>query len=104
MRRCTFTGNRNAVDDSSRDNVYESSIFWKNDAPGGWPPGDRYEMDIRNARGVTGCVIGGGTIADLQGRIDAEANRIDGPAPDFDAEYRPRAEGFEEIGYRPPAD
>jgi hypothetical protein len=39
VRRCTFTGNRNAVDDSNRGNIYEDSVFWMNNAPGGWPLG-----------------------------------------------------------------
>jgi hypothetical protein len=45
-RRCTFTGNRNAVDDSNQGNRYEDSIFWMNNAAGGWPTGSRYELDL----------------------------------------------------------
>ena len=30
VRRCTFTGNRNGVDDSGAGSIYEDSIFWMN--------------------------------------------------------------------------
>ncbi|MEN9021785.1 MAG: right-handed parallel beta-helix repeat-containing protein, partial [Verrucomicrobiales bacterium] len=59
LRRCTFTGNRNAVDDANDGNIYEDSIFWKNNAPGGWPTGSRYELDLASGVGVVGCSIGG---------------------------------------------
>lgn len=100
VRRCTFTGNRNAVDDSATGNLYEDCVFWNNTAPGGWPPGGRYELDIESAIGVTGCLIGGG-IPDLRKTIDADRNVLGCADPQFDAGYVPRAPGFESAGYRP---
>jgi hypothetical protein len=100
VRRCTFTGNRNAIDDASSGNIYEQSIFWQNTAPGGWPPGGRYELDVASGIGVTGCFIRG-EINDLRKSIDSERNVIGCDDPRFDAHFVPQAPGFESAGYRP---
>ena len=100
VRRCTFTGNRNAIDDSSSGNLYEDSIFWKNTAPGGWPPGGRYELDILSGIGVTGCFVGG-EINDLAKTLDQEKNVIGCVDPQFDANHVPQAREFATVGYRP---
>ena len=42
-----------------------------------------------------------GDKADLRGTIDVEKNRIGGPDPEFDEEFRPRAPDCVDIGYRP---
>lgn len=101
VRRCTFTGNRNAVDDSATGNLYEDCLFWNNTAPGGWPPGGRYELDIESAIGVTGCRIGGGGIHDLRKTIDPDRNVLGCADPLFDDRFVPQAPGFESVGYRP---
>ncbi len=100
VRRCTFTGNWNGVDDRGRGNRYEDSIFWMNTRPGGISPGARYEMDLIDGSGVSGCILEG-EIADVRGTIDGERNVIGGPDPDFDADYRPRAAAYRDVGYRP---
>lgn len=100
VRRCTFTGNRNAVDDSNHGNIYEDSIFWMNNAPGGWPTGSRYELDLTSGIGVNGCFVGG-EINDLRNTVDVENNVIGCPDPNFDEDYVPRAKAFENVGYRP---
>ena len=102
VRRCTFTGNRNGIHDSNPDNIYEDSIFWKNNAPGGWPMGSRYELDLASALGVRGCFIHG-DIDDLTKAIDGDDNVLSCPDPRFDADYVPQNEVFEEVGYRPVA-
>lgn len=102
VRRSTFVGNRNGVDDSAHGNVYEDSIFWQNVAEGGWPEGERYELDVLDGSGVRGCFVNG-QLADLTGALDAGLNALGCDDPDFDQEYRPRAPGFEGAGYRPPA-
>ncbi|MDA0811133.1 MAG: right-handed parallel beta-helix repeat-containing protein [Verrucomicrobia bacterium] len=100
VRRCTFTGNRNAVDDSNHGNIYEDSIFWMNNAPGGWPLGSRYELDLAGGNGVDGCFIGG-EINDVGNTVDAEDNVIGCADPNFDEHYVPQAEQFKDVGYRP---
>ncbi len=100
LRRCTFTGNRNAVDDANDGNIYEDSIFWKNNAPGGWPTGSRYELDLASGVGVVGCSIGG-EINDVNSNVDTDDNVIGCADPKFDDHYVPQAEAFEDVGYRP---
>ncbi|MBT5704709.1 MAG: hypothetical protein HOI66_00210 [Verrucomicrobia bacterium] len=100
VRRCTFTGNRNAIDDSNQGNLYEDSIFWMNNATGGWAPGARYELDLASGVGVSGCFLGGET-NDLRNNVDREQNVVGCSDPEFDEDYVPQAEGFKGAGYRP---
>ena len=100
LRRCTFIGNRNAIDDANDGNIYEDSIFWKNNAPGGWPTGSRYELDLASGVGVSGCFVGG-EINDVNSNVDTDDNTLGCPDPKFDVRYVPQAEEFEDAGYRP---
>jgi hypothetical protein len=100
VTRSTFTGNWNGADDKGTGNVYQGCIFWKNTRSGGICPGDRYELDILDARNVTGCFFHG-TINDLRGSIDSTRNTMNAPDPRFDPQYRPQAAEYAEAGYRP---
>jgi len=101
VKNCTFTGNRNGVDDSGIGSIYEDCIFWMNKAPGGWLKAPRYEIDIKDADGVRDCFFQGETI-DLLDTLNPQANTLGCRDPEFDADYRPQAPGFEKAGYRPP--
>ena len=103
VRRCTFTGNRNGVDDSGPGSVYEDSIFWMNNLTGGWPTGARYELDLQNATGVRRCFLQGDVI-DLNDNLDSTTNSLGCSDPDFDKSFRPRAKEFGDAGYRPVSD
>jgi len=98
--RCTFTGNWNGVDDKGRGNSYTNTIFWRNNIQGGINPGGRYEIDILDGSGVSGCLLGG-DISDLRASVDRDKNFLDAPDPDFDHLYRPRAREYAGAGYRP---
>ena len=100
VRRCTFTGNRNGIDDSNHGNIYEDSIFWMNNAPGGWPSGARYELDLASGVGVNGCFLGG-DVNDLRKTVDNDNNVVGCSDPKFDENYVPQAKEFEGVGYRP---
>ena len=100
VRHCTFTGNRNGVDDSGTGSIYEDSIFWMNNAKGGWPTGARYEVDINDTGIVRRCFLNGDTI-DLNGNLDSTKNSLGCPDPEFDEFFRPRAKEFADAGYRP---
>jgi hypothetical protein len=102
VSRCTFTGNWNGVDDAGAGSTYVESIFWQNTLGGGISPGSRYELDIADAAGVRGCVIGG-AVNDLQGTIDRKANTLGAPDPRFDSQFVPRAPEYASVGYRPAA-
>lgn len=101
VRRSTFTGNRNGVDDLDGRNLYLDSIFWHNDVPGGAVPGDRYELLLADGSGVSGCFVGG-RLEDLSGTLDPRRNQLAAPDPQFDDAYRPRDARYEGAGYRPP--
>lgn len=99
-KRCTFTGNFNGADDRAAISIYANCIFWDNTAAGGKRSGDRYELDAANGKYVKGCFIGG-KISDLRGSIQADQNRLDCQAPDFDNQFIPKNPLFNNVGYRP---
>ena len=88
------------MDDSNQDNRYEASLFWMNNAGGGWPTGSRYELDLASGVGVSGCFIGG-DMDDLRAVIDKDQNVVGCSDPRFDERYVPQAQEFEGAGYRP---
>ena len=97
---CTFTGNRNGVDDRGAKSSYRDSIFWRNNRGGGASPAGRFELAVSSGM-VKGCSIGGGEIGDLLGNVSPSANTFGSPDPAFDASFRPRASAYQGIGYRP---
>jgi hypothetical protein len=100
VRHCTFTDNNAGVDDRGERSSYVNCIFWNNRRPGGTNPRPRFELDITDAGGVTGCFIHG-EVNDLQANVSTSASRFDPPDPDFDADYRPRNPLYQSAGYRP---
>jgi len=100
VTRCTFTNNWNGVDDKGQASIYRDSIFWNNTAPGGISEGQRYEIDILDANGVSGCWIHG-DINDLHKTVDPKDNVLNAPDPQFDDQYRPQAKKYRSVGYRP---
>lgn len=100
VSRCTFTRNRNGVDDRGSGSTYRDTIFWRNNRRGGTGDHATYELAIRSAEGVTGCFIDG-EAGDLLGNVSRLANTFGTPDPSFDADYRPRHEAYRGIGFRP---
>lgn len=100
VQRCTFTANWNGVDDEGYSS-YADCVFWHNTATDGSRPGKPYELDIRDASRVRGCMIGG-DLPDLQQAVSPEHNDLDPPAPEFDVFFQPSAAGYEGVGYRRP--
>jgi hypothetical protein len=101
VNACTFTGNRNGVDDRGTASSYTGSIFWRNTREGGASPAGRYELVVASADGVTGCFIGGGSVGDPLARVSRTANTCESPDPGFDASFEPRNAAFKGVGYRP---
>jgi hypothetical protein len=100
VSRCTFSGNRNGVDDRGTGSSYDHTIFWRNNREGGASPAGRYELAVSSGA-VVACSIGGPEVGDLLGNVSRSANTFGSPGPKFDADYRPRAAAYEGIGYRP---
>ncbi len=101
VSRCTFTDNGSGVDDRGVGSSYRDSIFWNNKRPGGLNPRPRFELDITNAGGVSGCFIHGET-NDLRSNVSTPSNAFDPPHPEFDDRYTPRNPRYAGAGYRPP--
>ncbi len=93
--RCTFTGNRNGVDDLSPSSRYQDCIFWKNSAVGGWPDGNRYEIEVAEAGNVQGCFVSGNSY-----RLDPATNMLEAPDPDFDTQMNPKNSVYARVGFR----
>ena len=100
MNRCTFTGNRNAVDDRGSGSTYRETIFWRNNRGGGTGDHATYEVAVRSAEGVTGCFIDG-EAGDLLGNISRATNTFAASDPGFDANYRPQRAAYRDTGFRP---
>lgn len=100
VKRCTFTGNWNGVDDRGSGNIYADNIFWMNTARDGSRPGAAYEIDILDARNVTRCFLKG-HIADLRGTLNRADNVLEAADPQFNASFIPRAPEYRDVGYRP---
>ena len=100
VQNCTFTGNRNGVDDMGGDSVYVANLFHANRAEGGLSGFPRYELAINAGGRVENCVILG-PVHDAKQVIDRAKNRLQGPDPRFDPDWVPQAPEYAGIGYRP---
>ena len=99
MENCTFTGNRNGVDDMGGISEYRNSIFHQNTVNKGLE-GERFELNLEKGGMVQGCVING-RVHDPLKVISATENVLNGGAPEFDKDFLPRGRGYEKVGYRP---
>jgi hypothetical protein len=105
IRNCTFTGNRNAIDDMGGASVYANNIFYDNKLEG---PGNiglpRYDLDLKaGAKEVAGNFFNGALI-DEKHAISPEKNILNAPAPRFNREFVPEAPEYKNAGYRPVAE
>lgn len=100
VKNCTFAHNRNAVDDMSKESIYENSIFSKNDLEGGLVKSRRYELDVQEGARVSGCFFEG-EVLDAKHAISRTKNTFDAPSPAFDERFVPQNRAYEKAGYRP---
>lgn len=98
--RCTFTGNRNGVDDMGGASTYQDCLFADNDLDTGLKGSSRYELAVNAGGRVFGCVIKG-AVHDVRGVISGKENVLNPPAPRFDKQFIPLALEYERAGYRP---
>ena len=99
VQRCTFTGNRNGVDDLGGRSVYTNCIFFNNRIEGGLPGGARYELDLPAGATVSGCFIGGALIG-LRNAVSPKDNVLSAPDPKFNEFFIPEALSYSNAGYR----
>lgn len=98
---CTFTGNRNGIDDMGGASSYVDCIFYDNNIDGGLKEAARYDLALPiGAKKVSGCRFNG-TLHDREKAISAESNLLGAPDPKFDANFVPQAAEYKDAGYRP---
>lgn len=100
VTRCTFTDNRNGVDDRGIGSTYRDTIFWHNDRAGGACVPDQFEFRVRLPSEVRGCVIGGSSPPSAE-RLRGADNALGSPDPAFDSAYRPHHRQCKGAGWRP---
>ena len=79
VKNCTFTGNRNAIDDMGGMSLYVNCILADDTLAEGFTGTSRYELDVSAGAEAKGCVIRGAT-RDPRGCISAKANSLDPPS------------------------
>ena len=96
MERCTMTGNRNGVDDSSGLGEYVKCLFNDNTRDGGFTRQPRFEMDLSRGATVRQCAIFG-PVRDPLSAIRPTDNRLEASAPGETREDGPS--WWKEVGY-----
>lgn len=100
VRNCTFTGNRNGVDDMGGQSSYANCIFADNKLDSGLKGFARYELAVNAGGKVVGCLING-TVHDVRHVVSAEENVLKAPPPQFNKSFVPEASEYNNAGYRP---
>ena len=100
VTNCTFTGNRNAVDDMGGESVYANSLFIDNNLTGGPTGQERYELDLPAGGKVSGCFIKG-VVRDPVKVVSAQENVLNAPPPRFNKEFTAESPEYKGAGYRP---
>jgi hypothetical protein len=100
VRNCTFTGNRNGVDDMGGESSYANCIFVDDNLDAGLKGFARYELAVNAGAKVSACFING-TLHDLRRDVSATENLLNAPPPRFNKEFVPEAPEYKDAGYRP---
>ena len=100
VRNCTFTGNRNGVDDMGGESSYFNCLFLENTLDTGLKGAARYELAVNAGAKVSGCFFRG-KVYDVTHAISAQENVLDAPPPKFDTYFVPQAPEYKTSGYRP---
>jgi hypothetical protein len=99
LRNCTFTGNRNGVDDMGGESSYANCIFVDNNLDAGLKGFARYELAVNAGAKVSGCFIKG-TLHDARRDVSDTKNLLNAPPPQFNKDYAPEAPEYKNAGYR----
>lgn len=100
VRNCTFTGNRNGVDDMGGESSYANCLFVDNKLDAGLKGAPRYELAVNAGAKVAGCFING-TLHDVRRDVSPTNNVLNAPSPQFNQDFIPQAPEYKNAGYRP---
>lgn len=100
VQNCTFTANRNGVDDMGGQSIYSGCIFFNNTLDAGLKGPKRYELDLPAGGTVVNCLIHG-FCNDPHQVISAGQNTLNAPDPQFTAEFVPQNRMYSTAGFRP---
>lgn len=100
VEKCTFTGNRNGVDDMGGLSSYKDCIFAEDLLSEGLKGTTRYEVDLPHGGRVSGCVFRG-TVLDGMKAVASRDNLLGAPPPGFNDAFVPTAREYLNAGYRP---
>jgi hypothetical protein len=100
VSHCTFTGNRNAVDDMGGESLYANCLFIDNTSTDSPPGTERYELDLPAVGKVSGCFIRG-VLRDPRQAVSAQENVLNAPPPRFNKDFAPESPEYKGTGYRP---
>jgi len=101
VRNCTFTGNRNGVDDMGSESSYLNCIFVDNKLDTGLKGFARYELAVNaGVKKVSGCFFNG-IVHDIGHVLSAPENLLGAPPPQFNKNFVPEAPQYKHAGYRP---
>lgn len=100
LERCTFTKNRNAIDDMGGKSSYLNCVFADDDQAAGWPGTSRYELDLPFGASVRDCIVRGAN-HDPFDCLSKPGNVLNPPDLIFDAAFVPKDPRFSAAGYRP---
>jgi len=100
VQNCTFTGNRNGVDDMGGESSYANCIFVDNKLDAGLKGFARYELAVNAGAKVSGCFING-TVHDARHDVSSAENVLNAPPPRFNKDFVPEAPEYKNAGYRP---
>ena len=107
VRNCTFTGNRNGVDDMGGQSTYLNCILVDNKLDTGLKGAARYELAVNaGVKKISGCFING-IIHDFGHVASAQENVLEGtsgrafPPPKFNNRFVPEPPEYKHAGFRP---
>jgi hypothetical protein len=100
VRNCTFTGNRNGIDDMGGQSTYVDCILVDNKLDAGLKGYARYELAVNAGGKVLGCLIDG-IVHDVSRVVSTNDNLLNAPLAKFDKSFVPEAPEYKNAGYRP---
>jgi hypothetical protein len=100
VQNCTFTGNRNGVDDMGGESSYINCIFVDNNLDTGLKGSARYELAVNAGAKCFGCFFHG-KLHDVTHVVSSQKNVLDSPPPRFNKDFVPEAPEYKSAGYRP---